>query len=100
MNYSLSSDHIQISEVDKELIGKKIDRLEKYISEPYVLDVRIKHDTHHKEGRVVSCTMNLENGGNVFHAERSEGSVQDAVDRCIEAIKQNAQKEHGKRSDH
>ncbi len=96
MNYSLSSDHITIPETDKELIDKKLMKLEKLVNEPYMMTVRFRHDTHHKKGDVVTCLINIEQGRRVFHAERSEDSIQTSLDEVIDALKSELSKAHRK----
>lgn len=100
MRYSLSTSHLEITAEDQTLIDKKLSKLDRILHEPYVTDIRLKHDTHHGKGDVVSCTINIEQGKRVFHAERSRETIQDALDECIAAIHQELTRFYGKHSSH
>ncbi len=100
MKHSLTLEHIEISESDKQLLDEKLNRLNKHLLPPYEIDVLIAHDTHHTQGDVVRCRINVEQSGKVYHAERNEGNVQDAIDETLAAIKSELVKEHDRRKDH
>lgn len=88
MKYSLSTDHIIVTETDRAQIDKKLIKLEKLVHEPFNMDIRIRHDTHHQKGQVVTCIVNLEQGKRVFHTERSASSIQTAIDEAVAALRQ------------
>lgn len=96
MQYRLDTQNIDLSETDKELMSKKIDRLEKYVETPYVMDVRFVRNTHHQSGDVFKCIINLEHKKDVMHAERDGENVQIALDEALEALQQELKKEKDK----
>ena len=78
----------------------KLDRLQKHLMPPYVMDVRCMRSTHHLKGDVITCKVNIEQHGRVFHAERDAQTVLDALDEVIEALEKELGKDHDKRKDH
>jgi ribosomal subunit interface protein len=100
MKHSLTLEHIEISESDREKLEEKLDRLYKHLVPPYEIDALIAHDTHHTQGDVIRCRINIEQEGKVYHAERSEGSVQDAIDSVIAALRSELLSSHDRRKDH
>lgn len=100
MKHSLQLEHIEISEADHQQLEEKIDRLYKHLVPPYVIDVLIAHDTHHTQGNVIRCRINIEQEGKVYHVERSEDSVQDAIDSVIGALKSELLSSHDRRKEH
>lgn len=100
MKHSLRTEHIELSEIDKEQLDEKLNRLEKHLALPYVADVTISHDTHHTSGKVVRCTIIIEQGKHLFRAERSEDSVQNAIDASVAAIKSELLSSHERRKEH
>lgn len=94
MNYRLSTENVEITTEDRVLMDKKFERLEKILLPPYVVDVRITHDTHHRTGAVVNCIINIEQGKRVFHTERVADTVQTAVDDALSALHQELQRYH------
>lgn len=97
MKYSLSTEHLTMTETDQRLINKKLVKLEKLVHEPYMMDIRLVHDTHHNKGQVVACTINIKQGKRVFHAERSSESIQTSLDEAISALRHELQKTYRKR---
>lgn len=100
MKHSLRLDHIEISEIDKEQLDSKLNRLEKHLLTPYVTDVTISHDTHHTKGNVVRCTIIIEQGKHLYRAERSESTIQNAIDASIAAIKSELLSAQDRRKEH
>lgn len=97
MKYNLSTEHFSITEADQKLIDKKLVKLEKVVHEPFTMDIRVVHDTHHRNGQVVTCRINISQGKRVFHAERSTDSLQTSLDEVIDALRQELKKAHKKR---
>jgi ribosomal subunit interface protein len=97
MKYSLSTDHITVTPTDQELIDKKLVKLEKLVHEPYTMDLRLTHDTHHLKGEVVTCIINIQQGKRVFHAERSSESIQTSLDEVVTALRHELEKAYKKR---
>ena len=98
MKYSIRYDHIELSQWDLEQMEKKLERLEKRVREPHMLDITFSHSTHHQNGRVVGCRFTLEQGKSLFHVERVAESVQTALDQSIEALLAELEHAYGKRA--
>jgi ribosomal subunit interface protein len=96
MQYSLRCEHLTLSSLDEELIEKKLQRLEKYASVPYVMDVTFLHTTHQATGNIVECRLTIKQGKQVFHAERTEATIQEALDAALHALRQELTKYHDK----
>lgn len=100
MKYSLRTEHIELSNQDREKLEDCLNRLEKHIEPPFVTDVTIIHDTHHIHGSVIRCTIMIEHGKKIYRAERSEDTVQNAIDAAVSAIKSELSSDHDRRKDH
>lgn len=100
MKYNLSTEHLELSQMEKNQIDEKLERLERHLFPPFTTSVRFTHDTHHKSGQVITCTVNIKSGKKVFHAERTSQTVLDALDEVIGAIKNELEKEHSRKKDH
>lgn len=100
MKYSITLEHIEISDMDRQQLEEKLNRLHKHLVPPYKIDVLIAHDTHHTQGAVIRCRINIEQEGKVYHAERSEGSVQDSIDSVLSALKHELLASHNRRKEH
>lgn len=100
MKHTLKLEHIEISEIDRQQLEEKLDRLYKHLVPPYEVDVLLAHDKHHTQGNVIRCRINIEQTGKVYHVERNEGSVQDAIDSVIGALKSELLASHSRRKEH
>lgn len=100
MEYSLSTQHIEVSDWDREQMEKKLGRLQKHLLAPFHIQLHFAHDTHHANGEVVTCKLLVDQPGDNFRVSRAAASVQDALDESIEAIGQELAKAHDKRKDH
>lgn len=94
MKYNLTKKHIELTASDEAALEEKLDRLEKHLRSPYVVDVVLSRDTHHHSGNIITCHINIEEGQKVFHAERESDTILDAVDEVIGAISQQLEKQH------
>jgi len=97
MKFNLSTEHITLGESDLQLIQEKLERLEKMLRPPFIVDVRLSHDMHHRQGQVVTCRINIKQGGEVFHAERAADTVQGVIDLTLGATKKELLKYQDKR---
>lgn len=97
MKFNLSTEHIKLGATDLQLIEEKMERLEKMLRAPFIVDVRLSHDKHHRQGQVVTCRFNIKQSGEVFHADRSSDTVQNAVDLTLAATKKELLKFQDKR---
>ncbi len=100
MKHSLTLEHIEVSDLDREQLETKLDRLYKHILPPYEIDVLIAHDTHHTQGDVIRCRINIEQKGKVYHVERNKDTVQDAIDSVITALRSELLSSHDRRKKH
>lgn len=96
MHYSLTLQHIELSELDRQQLDEKLARLDKLINFPATIALVVRHDTHHRQGDVVTCTITLGLDRHHLHTERTASSVQDAFDEAIGALKQELAKHHDK----
>lgn len=94
MKFNLRNQYISPTDSDLAQMQEKLDRLDKHLLPPYVADVHLIHDQHHRSGEVVTCIINIEHGKRVFHTERTGGTIQDALDEAIEAVRRELKKYH------
>ena len=99
MIYNLHCHHLTLSDLERDSLDKKIDRLARHLHPPYTIDITLQHDTHHLKGDVITCRINVEQGKKVFHAERVGGTTADTIDEVIGAIKSELEKDHDRRKD-
>lgn len=92
MKYTLHTHNIQLSDGDQAHLEKKLNRLEKHVLAPYVLDLVFIHDAHHLHGQVITCRINVEHGKHVMHAERTADTIQNALDQASAALENELQK--------
>lgn len=100
MKHSLRLEHITLTDLDTQHLEDKLNRIEKHLTAPYTVDVTLMHDTHHAKGNVVTCTIIIEQGKEVFRAERAEATAENAIDSCIAAIKSSLLSSHDRRKEH
>lgn len=98
MKYNLHTENIELTDLDHQFLQEKLGRLKKHLHPPYILDVTLTRDGHHRQGNVVNCRLNLEMGGakRTFYADRSDNSVQTCLDQAIAALEHELQKWHDK----
>lgn len=96
MKYSITTQHIELSEADLTLLDKKLERIKKYLTPPFNANVVLRHDTHHRTGITVTCTVNIKQGKTVFHAQRAGESIQEALDEVIDVLKRELLKNQDK----
>ena len=94
MKYNITKKGVELTNMDEASLTEKIDRLEKHLHEPYVVDIWLSRDTHHQSGDVITCRINVEEGKKVFHAERTAATILDAIDEVIAAVTQQLEKHH------
>src|SRR3989344_9641588 len=97
MKYSLSTQNLELTEADQQLLEEKLDRLTKHLIPPFHPEIMIRHDRHHRSGQVISCRINVNQSGKVLHIEREGATVQEALDEALNALKGELTKEHDKR---
>ncbi len=100
MKHSLRLEHITLTDLDTQHLEDKLNRIEKHLTAPYTVDVTLMHDTHHAKGNVVTCTIIIEQGKQVFRAERAQETVPTAIDACISALKSSLLSSHDRRKSH
>ncbi len=99
MNYTLYLHHVELSDFDKELVEKKLDRLKKHLTPPFSLHLTFDRNMHHKGGDVITCKLDVKHAAAGTHAERESDTVQNALDATIEATLQELGREHSKHKD-
>lgn len=100
MKHSLRLEHITLTDLDTAHLEDKLNRIEKHLAAPYTVDVTITHDTHHAKGNVVTCTIIIEQGKEIFRAERTSDTVPNAIDASISALKSSLLSSHERRKEH
>ena len=100
MKYALQVTHFELSDSDRELSDKKLLRALKLIEDPYVCDVRLIRDRHHTKGDIMTCRIVIKHKKQVFHAERTGETVQDALDGAVNAMIHELQKFRDKAKSH
>jgi ribosomal subunit interface protein len=98
MKYQLRTDNVELSDLDRVFLDKKMTRLQKHLKPPYAIEVTIRRDSHHRSGEVITCVMNIRMGGvkRVLHSERTANTIQDCIDEIIHAADRELQKIHDK----
>lgn len=99
MEYSLRTDNLTLTDVERDALDKKLRRLQKHLQPPFTTDVTLLHDSHHLKGDVVTCRINIKYGKKVFHAERVGSTIADVVDESVRALDQELAKHHSKQKD-
>ncbi len=100
MKHSLRLEHITLTELDAKHLEDKLDRIEKHLTAPYTADVHILRDAHHIKGDVITCTIIIEQGKEMFRVERTSDTVPNAIDACIAALKSSLLSSHDRRKEH
>lgn len=100
MKYSLRTEHLELSDMDRETLDHSMNHLEKHVQMPYVTDVTIAKDTHHLQGHIIRCVIVIEHGKKVYRAERSEDTVQHAIEASTKALKAELATDHDRQKDH
>ena len=96
MKYSLSLKGVEISDVDRNLLEQKLNRLKKRVKPPFRADIVLSHDKRHRTGSVVKCTINFHYMGTIAHVDRTADTAQDAIDESIRALKNEIMKKKDK----
>ncbi|MBI1833870.1 MAG: ribosome-associated translation inhibitor RaiA [Candidatus Andersenbacteria bacterium] len=100
MKYSLRTHNLEVSDLDRQQMDEKLDRLEKHIQIPFVADVSLERHTLRSAGETVTCIIRVEQGKQLFRSERSDSSLQTALDEAIDAIQKELKKAHDKNKRH
>ncbi len=100
MKYSLTTRYLKLTPADMSLLDKKLERLEKYLKPPFHADVMLRHDTHHRRGNTVTCSVNIKQAKSSFHARRTAETIQNALDEVIEVLKSELARHSGKKRGH
>jgi len=100
MQYSLRTQHLELTDLDRDQIDNKLNRIKKHLMPPFTMDISMIREQLKSNGETVNVRINIEQGKRVFHAERSDSTVQNALDAAIEAISAELKKEHDKKKQH
>lgn len=99
MKYNLHCENLELSDFEQTELDKKIERIEKHLQPPFIVDVTLHHDGHHLKGAVVTCRINVEQGKKLFHVERTGSTAADVLDAVLDALKNELERDHDKRKD-
>ncbi len=94
MKYSIRTQHIELSEFDQRLLTKKVERLKKHVSPPYVMDISIIGENHRNNNEAVTCRINIQEGGKVYHTERTAENAENAMDQAVQALHNEIMRAH------
>lgn len=97
MDYSLAVKNVTVTAPDRELLEKKMQRLAKHLVPPFHARVVLQHDQHHRKGSVITCRVTVTQTGGLVHAQRSAGTIQEALDMCLSALQTELKKRRDKR---
>lgn len=98
MKYTIYTDNIELTPADQQQLEKSLQSLKKHLKPPYLIEVRLHHDRHHRKGEVVTCNLHIQAdlSDKSFHAERQAETLATACDTAIEAIEHELAKAHDK----
>ena len=100
MKFSLATNNMEVPEAERAQMNEKLTRLQKHLEPPFVVDVVLRRDAHHRQGDVISCRVTIEQGKRVFHVAREAGSIQTALDAVIEGLGRELGKHHEQKKQH
>ena len=100
MKYSLRTHQLTVTDMDLEQMEKKLDRLNKHLIPPFVVDVNCEREMLKTAPESITCTIRIEQAKKVFHAKRTDVTLQNALDQAIESIQKELRREHDKRKRH
>lgn len=100
MKYSLRTHNITVTDMDLEQMEKKLETLKKHLTPPFVVDITCAREKLKTAPESITCSITIGQGKKVFHAERTEGTLQSALDKVINAIQKELGREHDKRKRH
>ena len=100
MEYTLHKHNLELTDADFNLLDKKLKRLQKHLKPPFNVNIGLRRDTHHKNGEIMTCTINISHGKKTYHAERTGETVQDCLDEVIHALTQELERDHDRAKDH
>ncbi len=92
MKYTVSTHGVKLSAYNKDQIGEKTARLEKYLHHPLPVEIVFR-----REGKgMITCTLMYGEGKHVLRAERTNHSLEDSLDEALGALKRELVKQHEK----
>jgi len=98
MKFSFSVGKVDLSEMDKERLGQKLERLKKHLRPPYEVTVKVDRDTHHRKGEVMTCRVHIVMAGQqkAIYADKAGETLESACDEAIEVVERNLRQAHDK----
>lgn len=92
MKYTIYTHGVRLSNFNKDQIGEKTARLEKYLHHPLPVEI-----TFRREGKgMIACTLMYGEGKHVLRAERTNHSLEGSLDEALAALKRELVKQHEK----
>lgn len=100
MKHSLRTHNVTMTAIDQQQMDEKLERLHKHLQPPFTMDVVLDRKILKSQGNSITCTITIEHGKHVFHAQRISHTMQTALDQTIDALHQELKKEHDKHKRH
>lgn len=92
MKYTIYTHGVKLSAHNKDQIGEKTARLEKFLKHPLPVEV-----TFRREGKgLITCALMYGEGKHVLRAERESHSVEESLDLALGALKRELVKQNDK----
>lgn len=98
MKYTLSTDNIELGASDIDHLEQCFRKLKPHLQPPYLIEVRVRHDRHHRKGQVVTCTIKVKAQllTTPFHVERSADTFATACDQAVNVVDHELSAAHDK----
>lgn len=93
MKYTIFAHGVTLSEQNKEQIGEKTARLEKYLKHPFPVEITFRKET---KGALIICILMYGEGKHVLRAERAGHSLEESLDLALGALKRELIKQNDK----
>jgi ribosome-associated translation inhibitor RaiA len=87
MRYILQTLNLALSDTDQKLLEKKIRTLYTLCRPPYKLKILLSRDTHHRQGDVITCIINIVFGKKNIHVTRQAATIQLVLDSSLAAAR-------------
>lgn len=92
MRYTLSVHGVVLSAFNRRRIEEKMSRIAKYLRHPLPVEI-----TFRREGKgLVACGITYGEGKLALHAERSNHTLEESLDKTLDAFKKELIKQHEK----
>lgn len=96
MNIQFSSQHVELSEHDREHCTKKLSVLERFFPPIQDAQVRIRRSTHHQKGDNLEIAVEIKTDDGVFYAEEQGDGIEGVIEMIAEDLRNQSQKHRQK----